>query len=235
MHDDLPETTLPPDVAANAALVQVAGMEVIRLILLAHWLELVATFVLTIGSLVAAWSGTQASKWGGVQAEAFTQASVQLIRASQADGRAGQLALYDTVMFDNWIQAARAGDMAEAAEFERQFRSPFVPIFQAWLATDPLNNREAPSSPLVMPAYQALIERDAAQLEADAETQLRRGEEANKVSDAYVLVGFLSAVALFFAGTAPRFRWLPMRTGMTLLGLLILLWCIVQLMQIPFL
>ncbi len=233
MSDHLPETKLPSGAPADDAPMRVDGTAVIRQIFLAHWLDMVATFVLTVGSLVAAWSGTQASKWSSVQAEAFTKASVQLIRASQVDGRAGQLALYDTVMFDNWIQAARAGEMAEAAEFERQFRSQFVPIFQAWLATDPLNNRDAPSSPLVMPDYIALIERDSAQLEADAAAQLQHGERANKVSDVYVLVGFLSAVALFFAGTAPRFRWLPMRTGMTLLGLLILLWCIVQLLQTP--
>lgn len=224
--DPLPESA--PDVP-----LEMAGFSVIRDLFLLHWLEMVATFVLTIGSLVAAWSGTQASQWGGVQAAAFTQASVQLIRASQADGRAGQLALYDTVMFDNWIQAVRAGDMAEATEFERQFRSPFVPIFQAWLATDPLNAPAAPASPFVLPAYQALLERDGAQLEAAAEAQLRLGEQANGVSDKYVLVGFLSAVSLFFAGTAPRFSWLPMRAGMTLLGLFILLWCMLKLTQVP--
>jgi hypothetical protein len=57
-------------------------------------------------------------------------------------------------VFENYIDALIDGD-EELAEFYRtRFRDEFEPAFDAWIALDPLENPDAPPSPLGMPEYQ---------------------------------------------------------------------------------
>ena len=107
---------------------------------------------------------------------------------------------------------------AELAEFYRlRFRDEFAVAYEAWLALDPLNNTDAPASPLLMPEYQLEADQTAAELEARADTLFEDGEDANNFSDAYTLTTLLFAVVLFLAAVSERFEFLPMR--LTLLGL----------------
>lgn len=223
--DATPAPTQPTKQARRIAIVQ-------RLVL-EHWLELMATFILTVGSLAAAWSGTQASRWGGVQSQAYTLATGRLLQAGQANQQAGQLALYDTITFDSWITAFRNGQTEEAALIERRFRTEFRPAFAAWRATNPFDNPDAPASPLTLPEYQSRLGAESTQLEQQARQHFLAGEHANTVSSAYVVIGFMAAVAIFFAGTAPRFAWFPARASMTILGLLILLWSLWRIGTMP--
>ncbi len=226
-----PPTTAPP--AQTWQTKQAHRRAIVQRIVLEHWLELMVTFILTVGSLAAAWSGTQASRWGGVQSQAYTLATGRLLQAGQANQLAGQLALYDTITFDSWITAFRKGETEEAALIERRFRIEFRPAFAAWRASNPFANPDAPASPLILPEYQSRLAAESIQLEQQAQQHFLDGERANTVSSTYVVIGFMAAVAIFFAGTAPRFTWFPARAGMTILGLLILLWSLWRIGTMP--
>ncbi len=225
-HDAVP----PPDTPSqpDEELYTRGTGALVRQVLLLHWLEITATLILTVGSLVAAWSGSQAARWGGLQSSSYTAASARRVDAVRAANRAGQLSLYDSMTFDGWVRATGLGLTMEADLYRRRFRQEFVPSFEAWLARDPFNNPEAPPSPLFMPEYVPQSEVESQQLEQEAERLFTQGERANTISSNYALNGFFAAVALFFAGTAPRFKWRPLRTMMVLVGSGMLLWCILN-------
>lgn len=90
--------------------------------------------------------------------------------------------------------------------YER-FRAEARPAVDAWLATQPRINPEAPPGPFQMPEYRVSLAERAAQLEEEAANLFEKGKAANEHSDDYVLNAVILASVLFLAGIAPRFDW----------------------------
>ena len=155
-----------------------------------------------------------------------SEANALLIQATQNYTIAGQHRLLDLTLFNQWLNA-RASDTTRLTKvYEGRFRPEFKPAFEAWLATDPFNNPNAPPGPLYMPQYAISEGEEAKGLEADAERLFTEGEDANQISDNYVLNGVFLAVCLFFLAIGERFKWMPVRvavlimaTGMLIYGL----------------
>ena len=174
-------------------------------------LEIVAALILGFTALATAWSGYQASLWGGIQSSNYTQASGSRTNAAQARNDANQYRLADLSVFESYVDAAIDGD-EELADFYRvRFRDDFVPAFEAWIALDPLNIAAAPSSPLGMEEYELPQDQEAAALEARADALFEEGEEANAHSDTYTLTTVLFAATLFFAAISERFEYVRVR------------------------
>jgi hypothetical protein len=181
-------------------------------------LEILAVTLLAITALATAWSGYQASLWGGVQSSNYTQASGARTDAAQQRTAANQFRIADLTVFENHIDALIDGD-EEVADFYRQrFRDEFEAAYEAWIALDPFNNPNAPASPLAMPEYQLAAEQQATRLEMRADTLFAEGEDANKYSDTYTLTTLLFAGVLFFAAISERFEYLRIRLGLLALG-----------------
>lgn len=69
-------------------------------------------------------------------------------------------------MFTNWINAF-AEDKQELADFyEERFTPELAVAFEAWGATDPGDNPDAPTSPVSMPEYKSSLAEEAERLEA---------------------------------------------------------------------
>jgi len=200
---------------------------------LEHWLEIFSTVVLAVAAVAAAWSGYQAARWNGVQAAAYSQAGARRVEATRAATQAGQDEIKDLIDFNFYIEANVKQDQDLIKFYERRFRNEFAAAFDAWLKTDPINNPDAPASPFVMPQYQDPAQAHAEQLEQEAEDLFDKGSAASEQGDAYVLNSVILALALFFAGIAPRFSWLRVRAIVTLFGLLILLYCLFTLATNP--
>src|SRR3979490_330902 len=115
--------------------------------------EILAALLLSLATLGIAWSGYQAAKWSGIQARRYTQAST----ARSLDNRASTLAAaarkQDLLNFNRWLEVKTEGNTQLTDLYERRFRPEFLPAFNAWLATDPLNNPAAIASPLLGNKY----------------------------------------------------------------------------------
>ena len=111
-------------------------------------LELVTVGVLAFGALATAWSGYQASLWDGIQSSNYTQASGSRTNAAQQRTEAFQFRLADLGIFQQYMDAVLSEDEVIASFYLERFRDEFRPAYEAWIALDPLNNPEAPSSPL---------------------------------------------------------------------------------------
>ena len=143
-----------------------------------RWFEVATGIVLAVVAVATAWSGYQAARWDGVQAQYYTQASAKRVESTRASTLAGQHTLYDLTLFNQWLNAHAAETTQLAKMYERRFRPEFRPAFVAWLATDPFSNPNAPAGPLYMPEYKIKEEEDSKKLEAEAIRLSTQGKQA---------------------------------------------------------
>lgn len=186
------------------------------------WVELALTIIMALAAVGTAWAGFQSAKWSGLQAIAFAEAGAARTESAKAATDAGQDRLKDLMSFTSWIGALQEeivagtsprpnGDYTpnedEVSGFLYQrFRPEFRPAFDAWIATRPLVNPDAPDSPFAMPEYRLEADARAADLVEQAEASTAEAHEDNQRSDNYVFMAVVLALSLFFAGVADRMR-----------------------------
>jgi hypothetical protein len=195
--------------------------------------EVIATLVLALATLATAWSGYQSARWGGEQSTNYSQAGSLRTESVRASNNAGQLIQIDIGLFANWVNAFAAGDNELAIFYEQRFRDEFQPAFEAWLATDPRNNPDAPSSPFALPEYRVSSAEKSAELEKQAEEKFAAGQEANEISDKYILNTVVLASVLFLGGIASRFKAMSARWVIITISLVILTFGLINIITYP--
>ncbi len=195
--------------------------------------EVIVTFALALATVATAWSGYQAARWGGEQSSSYSQAGAMRTESVRASNQAGQLVQIDVGLFTNWINAFAAEDTRLTNFYEQRFREEFKPAFEAWLATEPVNNPDAPSSPFDMPEYKVSLAEESALLENQAAEKFAQGEEANEVSDNYILNTVFLASVLFLGGIASRFKAMSARWVIITVSLAILIFGLFNILTYP--
>lgn len=186
-------------------------------------LELIAAVVLTLATVLTAWSAFEATKWSGVMSVRFSEANAARTESVRASNAAGQLRQIDVSLFTEWLQAL-AQEQTELEDFlEQRFRDEFRPAHDAWLATEPRTDPDAPPSPFAMPEYQLADEQRSDDLAEEADLRSRQAREANQRGDNYVLTTVLFAAVLFFAGVSSKFAGLRTRTAAIAVAVVLLL------------
>ena len=198
------------------------------------WVEFVAVVLLAIATLGVAWSGYQSARWSGVQSTDYTEAGGARVEANRAASQADTELVVDVSMFTNWLDAYAQGDAKLADFYSARFRDEFKVAFDAWVATDPASDPDAPPTPFAMPEYQLASQEEADRLEEEANALLDEGKAANEQSDKYVLNTVILVSVLFFAGIAQRrFRRLEYRMVLTGLGAAMLIYGLVNIFRYP--
>jgi len=197
------------------------------------WIETIAVILLATASLAAAWSGYQASVWGGEQSALYTQASARRVLATEASTNAYLYTIIDIETFNHFVTAYEQGNEQLMAFHERQFSERLRPAFDAWMETDPLTNPGAPGSPFEMSEYLVPARERAEQLQDEADALFEAGEHANEQSDGYVLNTVFLATVLFFAGIVTKVKGRPGRTVIIALGILLLVFGIYHVATLP--
>ena len=185
-----------------------------------NWTELVATVLLAVATVATAWSGYQSTRWNGEQSRAAARANALRIDSAKADGLANSQTEIDVATFSQWVNAY-AQKQTELADFYfKRFRAEFRPAVDAWVATKPLKNPEAPLTPFAMPQYKVAARAEADRLNEEAEVHAAQARRNIQRASNYVLGVVLFASALFFAGmstklTSPRLRIVMLCIGCT--------------------
>ena len=182
------------------------------------WQEGVATVLLVVAAVATSWSSYQATRWNGEQAAAAGRTNAIRIEASRADGLAEAQTEIDVATFIAWAEADVTGDRELATFVMDRFRAEFRPAFDAWTATAPLTNPDAPPTPFAMDEYRLESQQQADELDVRAEASAAQVRANIQRASNYVLTVVLYAVALFFAGmstrvSAPRLRWVLTLAG----------------------
>ena len=185
--------------------------------------EVLVTVLLVVAALGTSWSSYQATRWNGEQAKAASRTNAIRIDAARAQGLSQAQSQVDVATFIAWADADRRGEAAVAAFYAERFRAEFRPAFDAWMATRPLTNPDAPPTPFAMPQYQLASRQEAARLDAAAETSAAEVRRDIQIASDYVLTVVLYAVVLFFAGMSTkianlRLRWILAGAGCLVLA-----------------
>lgn len=168
--------------------------------------ELLAVVVLAVTAVLTAWSGFQSSKWGGEMSIAFSQASSARVESSRYAAMADAARGFDLTTFGIYVQAAAEGN-EELREFvEDRFTDHFAVAFEAWMATRPLQNPDAPRGPFQLAEYQPPGQAESAAAAARADALFAKALENNQRGDNYTLLTVLFAVVLFFTALSQRLR-----------------------------
>src|SRR6476469_1379282 len=149
-------------------------------------LAIVEAVLLSLVAVLAAYSGYAAAKWSTESSVTLAKASAQRTKANRADIEGIVTRTLDSASFNAWFTAFTAGNANAERLAARRMRPGYRPAFNAWLATDPAHNRNAPPGPAYMPQY--VIPQDAAAkaYDARADAAFVAGAEAGATADKYI-------------------------------------------------
>jgi len=172
----------------------------------AHWADLLATILLSVAAVATAWATYQAAHWRSEQGLAGNRSTAARVQANRASGIANREIQIDALTFTHWVDAYTRGDTKLATFYFRRFRPEFRPAVNAWAATKPLTNPDAPLTPFSMPQYKSAENARADALEAKGAAESVVAQAEVQRADRYTLCVVLFATALFFAGISTRLR-----------------------------
>ena len=201
-----------------------------------HWTEfaeILEVIVLALVAIATAWSGYQAARWDGRQAYLYGTASRMRIEADEALTLGGQQKLLDVTTFNTWIGAQRSGDEQLAALYVRRFSPEFKVAFDAWVATDPAHNADAPPGPSFMPEYVNPGTEKGQALNTEASATFDEGTEARETADRYVRQTVLLATVLFLVAIAQRFKYRAVRMTAAGIALAVLIVAVSGIVTLP--
>jgi hypothetical protein len=186
-------------------------------------LELVQVVILAIAALLTAWAAFQSTKWGGVQANSFSQAAAQRTESIRAANLANRQTVIDVDSFTSWVASVaaeqRAGidngldtsdgtyspvDGTESAFLYARLRPEFRTAFDSWLATRPLADSGTATTPFDQPEYTNAAQVEADELEARAEDLAHTARRANQRGDNYVMMTIVFALAIVLTSIAAK-------------------------------
>jgi hypothetical protein len=164
---------------------------------------------------------------------ALANASAARSKYSLAEIQASQIRTLDSVEF-NAVEGAYVSKDASLYRLTvKRLRPGYRPAFEAWLATHPLKNPNAPADPSDMPQYRIPQATQAAAFNAQANAYFTRGSSSAATADKYVRLTVLLAAVLFLVGIGSRFPVLAARYGLIAVAGAILVLSVVQLLALP--
>lgn len=171
-----------------------------------HFTHTVALLLMALATLGTSWSGFQSSLWNGT--ETFRLADSTRLGRLAAEERlvANQHRNLDASIFMEYCEAI-SSENHKLSEFVRaRVRQEAEPAMSAWIAARPMQTRDAPTSPFVMPEYQLKEEQDAANHDYESEAMHNAAQAASANADNYTLLTMLFAISLFIAGLVTGFE-----------------------------
>ena len=169
-------------------------------------LEMFAAVVISVAAVLTSWASFQAALWDGEQAAFYAEASAARIASTREATQAAQYGTIDLLMFQQWLSAKAANETRLQDFYRQRFRPEFAVAFNAWLATRPLDDSAAPTTPFALPQYHSERMSEAEAEQKLADELFEKGQKANDISDAFVRTTVLLAIALFFGGIGQTFK-----------------------------
>jgi hypothetical protein len=196
-------------------------------------IEVVEAVLLSIVTIVAAWSGYSAAKWHTRSSLELAKASATRTKANRSFQEALIFRAQDAADFNAWFSAHLSGDMAGERVAEKRFRPEYEPAFRAWLATRPFTNPDAPKGPQYMPQYRPTGAAEAKHLDAEADGNYALAQQAASTGNKYIRVTVVLASVLFIVGISSNFPARRVRIGLIAVGAILLVFAAVQILQLP--
>jgi hypothetical protein len=196
-------------------------------------ISITEALLLAVVTVVAAWSGFAAAKWGTESSLNLAKASATRTKANRAFETAQTFRAADASMFNAWFIARLSGNENGARVARKRFRPEYRVAFDAWLATKPFTNPDAPSGPQTMPQYKPAGEAASRRLDAAGDAFYAEGQDAAKNSDKYIRTTVILASVLFLVGISSHFAIRSTRLVLIGFGAALLAFAAVQIIVLP--
>lgn len=196
-------------------------------------LQICEATLLALVTIAAAWAGYAAAKWGTASRVDIAQSSTLRNLATRADLEALTTRNFDSSTFNAWFIAYTLGNKQKEAVAERRFRPQFRVAFNAWMATNPLHNPNAPPGPTYMPQYKLPAQAQANALDSRATATFDEGTHAGEISDNYIRITVFLAAVLFLVGIGSTFKIHSIRYALVTFGLALLVLAILLILNEP--
>ncbi|MFL5863562.1 MAG: hypothetical protein ACJ780_22770 [Solirubrobacteraceae bacterium] len=198
-----------------------------------RWLSIIEAVLLSLVAVLAAYSGYAAAKWGTESSVSLAKASAARTKASRADLEGIVTRTLDSASFNAWFTAFTAGNRNAERLAVKRMRPGYRPAFNAWLATDPAHNPNAPPGPAYMPQYVIPQDVAARSYDAEADAAFAEGASAGSTADKYIRDTVFLATVLFLVGISGHFRIRVARFGLIGIGTALLVFAVIQLLGLP--
>lgn len=198
-----------------------------------HVLEIVAAALLSLTTVVAAWCGYQAARWGGEQARYYSEATAKRTEAAKYENQALLRSSIQIGLFVQYVVALSRQEQKLADFMYVRFPPELKTATDAWLKTRPLKNPDAPKSPFEMPEYTLRQQIKAQEAEDAAERKAEAARAANALSDKYVLLTVILTSVLFLGGISGKFKWRSIKAVLLTVGIVVLLSILGILLKMP--
>ncbi len=198
-----------------------------------RWLSIIEALLLSLVAVLAAYSGYAAAKWSTQSSVSLAAASADRTKANRADLEGSVTRVADSASFNAWFTAFIAGSAADERIAVKRMRPGYRPAFNAWLATDPAHNPNAPAGPAYMPQYVIPQETAAKAYDAQADAAFSKGSHAGSTADDYIRDTIFLATVLFLVGISGHFRIRQARLGLIGAGTALLIFAVIQLLSLP--
>jgi hypothetical protein len=195
--------------------------------------EPLALLLLSLATVGTAWCSFQAAAWGGISQRFTNQSAAAARSAAAGELQSQQLAVLDVLLFSQYINARSVSNEPLSRFYAERFRGEAKTAFEAWMATRPFENTNAPAHPFVTNFYQPRLLTESRLAEVESQRLWQQAGEAGRNSRSYVLITVLLASALFCGGTASKFEALWIRRAVLALGLAAFIFAAQRLWLLP--
>jgi hypothetical protein len=196
-------------------------------------ITIVEAVMLAVVTLVAAWSGYSAAKWGTESSLHLAKASSIRTKSTKAYQQSLSYRVGDGLLMNAWLGAHASGDKNLEAVTVRRFTPELRVAFDAWLETHPFTNPKAPAGPQLMPQYHAPGASASVAYDKQADAEYADGQHAGHTADDYVRATVILASVLFIVGISTHFRLRGVRIGLITVGLVLLVFGVTEVLTLP--
>jgi hypothetical protein len=196
-------------------------------------ISIAEAIILSAVAITAAWSGFSAAKWGTESSLKLAKASATRAEANRQFQQALTYRVGDSTTFNAWFGAYISGNKEAARVAEKRFRPEYRVAFDAWMATHPFTNPNAPSGPGYMPQYHPTGAKESAALDEEATALYNEGQHAAETGDKYIRTTVILASVLFLVGISSHFPLRGVRIGLITVGVALLLVAVVSIIILP--
>ena len=197
-----------------------------------RFVDVASVALISIAAVLTALCGYQSSRWDGEQTRLYNVASANRLFAAQAADRDFVTTSINVTVFLRYIEAVQSGNEQMAKFLYDRMGPRMRPAMDAWLATHPLKNPKAPSSPFVMPQYTRYREAQSKKNEAAAQADFVAAIAAHRAADEFSLLTVIFATVSFLAGVSTKMAF-PRHLIIVVLGILALCYGLARLWFLP--
>jgi hypothetical protein len=203
-----------------------------------HRFELIASVMMALAAILAAWSTYEAHQWYGRSVRNFTDANLQLTSSIHSHIQSDSLIIVDLMDFQDWLTAYQRGDLVTAKSIESRFSDQFLSLFKTWRNLPAVANADGPRSHGLNTELAAQLVASQTQgpselLIQQAKDSFSSAEKASQTASDFLVAGSLFGLALILGIVSIRIHSAGMQIAVLLFSELFTLAGVATILLLP--